>query len=104
MPGRPARSALTSAPGSISGGAAGVDQQRGRLHARQVGGGDDAARRLHEAQVQGDDVAFLEERARLLGGSVVRPRGRGPASFARPHQHVHAEGLAVARHDAPIRP
>ena len=38
MPGRPAFSAATSAPGSISPRAAGVDEQRGRLHARQVVG------------------------------------------------------------------
>ena len=59
--GRPAARA-TSAPGSMSCRAAGVDQQRGRLHPRQVRRGDDAAGLIDQPHVQRDDVALLVER------------------------------------------
>ena len=80
--------------------AAGVDEERGRLHAREVGGGDDAARRVDQAHVQRDDVAFLEERLLAARGGVAVGARLRQRRLARPHQHVHAERLAVARDDA----
>ena len=79
-PGVPRRSASTSAPGSMSGGAARVDEQRRRLHAREVAGGHDAARRVDQAHVQRDDVALLEEgllaaRDGVAVGARARERG-----------------------------
>ena len=56
--------------------AAGVDEQRGRLHAREIVRGDDAARRIDQPHVQRDDVAALEE---CLLARRGRSRPRAPA-------------------------
>ena len=104
MPGRPARSALYQRARRDQWRAAGVDEKRSRLHAREVVGGHDAARGLHQPHVQRDDVAVREERVLARGGSVaVRPRPR-QRRLARPHQHRHAERLAVVGNDAADAP
>ena len=79
--------------------AAGVDDQRRRLHPREVAGGHDPARCVDQAHVQRDDVALLEERLLARrGGVTVRARTQ-PRRFARPDEHLHAESLSVPRHD-----
>ena len=77
MPGRPARKAFTSAFGSISAGAAGVDQQRRRFHPRQIGRRDDAAGRLDQAHMQRQHVALFEQS--VLAGARFRSRRPAPA-------------------------
>ena len=102
MPGRPARSARTSAPRLDQRRAAGVDDQRRGLHAREIGGGDDAARGVDQPHVQRDARRSARRTPALLRatGIAVGPRLRHRLRLARPDQHVHAEGLAVARDDA----
>src|SRR3954470_8877847 len=78
--------------------AARVDEDRRRLHVREVLALDDAARGIDQAHVQAEDVALGEEL--LLGGSDGIAVGRGLVArlFARPDQHLHAERLADLRH------
>src|SRR5712692_7106216 len=81
-------------------GPARVHQQRGRLHALEVGRGDDAARGVDQAHVQGDDVAFLEERGLAARGQVTVGAGALERRRARPYRDLHSERLAVAGNDA----
>jgi hypothetical protein len=73
MPGRPERNAATRGAGLEQAGAAGVDEQRRRLHAREFAGGDDAARggdqRFGAAQAIGEDVLVVD--VIVLHGDVV---------------------------------
>ena len=79
--------------------AAGVDQQRRGFHAREVFCLDDAARGIDQAHVQRKHVASFEEiHFRACGFVSVGTRFRH-GRLARPHQHVHAERLAVAGDD-----
>src|SRR5581483_5679327 len=80
-------------------GPAGVDDHRGRLHAREVRGLDDAARRVDQAHVQRDHVAFFEEcllalRRRVPVRACLLARG-----VARPDLDVHAKGLPIGGDD-----
>ena len=96
MPGRPARKAPTSAPGSMSG---------ARLVSRAAlwaSCGPDRPRStcprvaVHQSHVQREHVARLEEASLLSAAtwpSSACPRERG---LACPDQHVHAECLPVA--------
>ena len=79
--------------------AAGVDDQRRRLHPREVAGGHDAARGVDQAHVQRDDVAVLEERLLARRGGVAVPARAEARRFARPDEHLHPESLSVSRHD-----
>ena len=79
-------------------GPAGVDDQRGRLHPREIPGGDDSTRRRDQAEVQRDDVARLKQ-IRLAGGCRIPVRARpGPGGLPAPHEDAHAERPAVAGH------
>src|SRR5262245_21288218 len=76
---------------------AGVDQERGRLHSREVGGSHDAARFLTAYEMQAHDVGVLEERlAALCDLETLGSRARR-RSFATPAHHLHAERFSDAR-------
>ena len=77
--------------------ARGVDEVGGRLHAREIGRADQAARALAEHHMDGDDVGGGEQF--LLGGvadaDFLAFLGR---QVRAPGDHVHAERLRQLRH------
>ena len=105
MPGRPARRRCDQRARLDQRRAAGVDEQRGRLHAREVGRRDDAARRIDQPHVQRDDVALGEERLLAGGDGEAVLLGARARRLARPHHDRHAERLGVVGDragDAPV--
>jgi hypothetical protein len=99
MPGRPGLECGDQRAGLDQARAAGVHEQRGRFHAREVGGGDDAASGLDEAHVQRDDIALDEERGLARRHGVAVAAGALARVGACPHQHLHTERFAVAGDD-----
>ena len=80
-------------------GAAGVHDQRIGLHACEVRRRDDAARRVVEPHVQRQHVALRKQCALTLRDVVIVLSRARLRSLAAPHQHVHPECAAVARHE-----
>src|SRR5262249_37502884 len=79
-----------------NGRAAGVDKERGRLHAREVGGGDDAARLLSAEEMQAHDVGVLEERLAARRDLETLGLGACGRALAAPAHDFHAEGAPHA--------
>ena len=80
-------------------GARGVDEQRGRLHAREVGAGDDAARRPAQPHVQRQHVGLGEELPRAR--SPPRSRARVPARATSPDPTPGRASRTPARRGRP---
>ena len=76
-------------------GARHVDEQRGRLHPRQVVGADDAARLGAQPHADRQHIGALEQVGLALGRLVARGRGLRQRVLLAPDQHLHAEPLAA---------
>ena len=76
--------------------AAGVDDQRRRLHVAQIVGGDDAARGFDQPHVQRQHIAALEEGELARRHQMTLGLGANQRIRPRPDHDIHAEGAAVA--------
>ena len=105
LPGRPGgersgERALLDQPG-----AGRVDEERVRLHQREVAGGDEPARLRRQLEVDADDVRALAERVEIRLGFVPVGGGALERRRASPGEHVHPERPSVAgdeRADVPV--
>ena len=105
LPGRPGgqrsgERALLDQPG-----AGRVDEERIRLHQREVAGGDEAPRLRRQLEMDADDIRALAERVEVRLGFVPVGGGALERRRASPGEHVHPERPSVAgdeRADVPV--
>src|SRR5688500_5277236 len=84
--------------------AAGIHEQRRRLHAREIGGGHDTAGFLAPDEMQAQHVDVLEESLAARRHREAFGLRTGGGTLAAPAHHVHAERLTDARHGRPDVP
>ena len=105
LPGRPGGERSGERALLDQSGAGRVDEERVRLHQREVAGGDEPARLRRQLEVDADDVRALAEGVELRLGFVPVGGGALERRRASPGEHVHPERPSVAgdeRADVPV--